>query len=439
MKDADSKTPEAQGIYSPTAEDIADARKPRDTLWKRLTSSTAARALLVAVSGLGVVTGIAAQLAPGGQTPELGSYDYAVTQVENGTRYTREHVTGIYDAGMFKETVQKNVQVIEVSSDRSDVTFSVALKNESYFMGRKTAEETKGSRFIQPGAVSMTLVGDQTAAFYREVNALNNEIYAVKGAEAALQRIPQIEAKREKYAETVRIVEQEHGGLRSAWQHLVRYNKLTTIAREDGMAAFFMEHAKVLTQKDMDSIIEYGGTSGWRLDTGEVVPMKDAFSVLAEKGSFTAVDGKEFTYSSHADLFRQVKEHYSFAAGTLAPHFHKYDGADDMGGLPAPESPEKVAEAQKAVSDFTLNYGSYELAEVKMGNIFRDTTIRLSETFAQKAQRTPAPQQEIYASFNLTPADHNKFENNGTTVELMLPQSAPKHVTVTATPKYNIK
>lgn len=418
----------------PTPEDIEDAGKPRKSLWKRLTSSTAAGALLVGMAGLGVLNAVPSQ------TPDPGAYDYAVTQTENGTRYTREHVMSIQQDGLLTKTVQKNVQVIDVSTDRSDVSLSVGLKNETYVAGRKTAEKDLGSRFVKPGPVSLAGVGDQTADAYKDANALNNQILAVKAAEDALNRIPEIETKREKNAETIRIIEEEQGGIDNAWKHLVRYNQLAATAEKNGMAAFFLEHNKVLTQQDMDFIIKAGASIGTLGPGGKVVPMKDVVTVLPEKGSFTGFDGKEFTYTSQAELFRQVVGHYRQAAAVLAPHVHSYDGADGKGGIPGPVSPEKVEEAKQTVSDFNQTYGSYDQAGQKVGDLFKQDTLRLSETFARNAQRPPAPQQEYYNPYTLTPEAHKKIESDGNDVSLLLPQTKVPQatVTVTRTPKAGV-
>lgn len=433
MTNSEAHSPEAQGIYPPTPEDLEDARNPRNTLWKKLTSSTAARALIVAVAGLGAINGIGHLLGPS-QIPEPGAYDYAVTQVENGTRYTREHVTGIYKEGIMREMVQKNVQTIEVSSDRSEVTLSVGLKNEIYVAGRKVSEQDLGSRFITPGPVSMNDVGNQTAGFYRDANALNNHIYTVKATEKALGSIPAIEAKREKHAETIRIIEEEQGGIEQAWARLVKYNTLADTAQKNGMAAFFLEHNKVLTQQDMDFIVKAGDSIGTLTPSGAVVPLKDVATVLPAQGTFTAIDGKEFTYTSQAQLMGQVAAHYEQSAGLLAVHVHRYSGADGKGGIPGPVSPELVEQAQKTVSDFTVNYGSYELAGQKVSDLFRQDTIRLSETFAQRAQRNPAPQEEFYNSYALTIQDAEKIKAGEDDMSLLLPQSKVSHVYVTRAP-----
>ncbi|MEZ0226820.1 MAG: hypothetical protein ACAH83_19850 [Alphaproteobacteria bacterium] len=416
----------------PTAEDIEDASKPRKTLWKRLTSSTAAGALLVAMAGLGAVNGAGNLIGPS-ETPAPGAYDYAVTQTENGTRYTREHVMGVYKDGLLTTTVQKNVQVIDVSADRSDVSLSVGLKNETYVAGRKTAEKDLGSRFVKPGPVSLTGVGDQTAGAYKDANALNNQIYTVQATEDALNRIPEIELKREKNADTIRIIEVEQGGIDNAWKNLVRYNQLAATAEKNGMEAFFLEHNKVMTQKDMDFIIEAGAAIGTLTPSGKVVPLKDVATVLPDKGSFTAFDGKEFSYTSQRDLFRQVTGHYRQAAAVLAVHVHRYDGSDGSGGIPGPVSPEKVAEAHRTVSDFTATYGSYDQAEQKVGDIFRQDTIRLAETFAKKAQRTPAPQEEFYNPYLLNEKAHQKIESDGNDIGLLLPHTKASQVQVTVT------
>ena len=435
MTDLNDQSLEAKGIHPPSPEDIEDSRTSRKTLWNKLTSSTAARALLVGVAGLGALGG-ASQLIGTGETPEPGAYSYSVAQGENSTRYTREHVMGVYKDGLLHETAQKNVQVITVSKDGSEVSLAVSLKNENYVAGRKMSEKSLGSRFIQPGPVSLGAVGDQTAGFYKDANALNNHIFEVKAAEAALQRIPEIEAKREKYAETVRIIEQEQGGIDKAWLRLEKYNQLAATAEKNGMAAFFLEHGKVLSQADMDFIVKAGASMGTRLPSGEVVPMKDAVTVLPDKGTFTAIDGKEFSYTSQADLFRQVAGHYKQAAGALAVHVHRYSGADGKGGIPGPVSPEKVEEAKKTVSDFNRDYGSYEQAGKKVGDLFRQDTIRLSENFAKKAQRPPAPQEEFYNPYMLGPKEHEKIKKDGNDISLLLPDTEPSPwVTVTQAPK----
>lgn len=144
------------GIVAPTAEDIAGLTGEKKSFMQRLASSTAVRALMVALP----VYGFAVSMAPG-----VGDYNYEAGQTEISAVYTREHVMSSQTTGFLRETRAVNIQKIEVSKDETVVNLDVSRVDRTYFAGLQTGEVEVYSFRLTPEMATQSYLGDNASYF----------------------------------------------------------------------------------------------------------------------------------------------------------------------------------------------------------------------------------------------------------------------------------
>lgn len=147
---------------------LSEEQLGKKGLMQRLASSTAVKALLVAVPLIGVAASM---------VPSVGDYNYDIAQVEATTVFIREHVVSSEKTGFLTEVRSVNVQRIDITGTQA--RYNVSQVDKSYIAGLQFSSKEAFNVTLTPENLQQRYVG-ANADMFREMQENYREIVEVQ-------------------------------------------------------------------------------------------------------------------------------------------------------------------------------------------------------------------------------------------------------------------